>query len=58
MASGRGKPAVREEEHMRSPFRYLFNPSPRRPRGGTRPDPFFADPSVVEDDYIRFRRTG
>jgi hypothetical protein len=45
-------------EEMRSPLRHLFNPVPRRRRGGARPDPYFADPAVVEDDYIRFRRVG
>jgi hypothetical protein len=43
---------------MRSPLRHLFNPVPRRRPGGARPDPYFADPALVEDDYIRFRRIG
>jgi hypothetical protein len=46
---------------MSPALRRLFNPLPRlhRPgpcRGGARPDPFFADPAVVEDDYRRLRR--
>lgn len=43
---------------MRSAFRHLFNPIPRRRGGTARPDPFFADPAVVEDDYLRMRRIG
>jgi hypothetical protein len=43
---------------MRSPLRHLFNPVPRRRRGGARPDPYFADPTAVEDDYRRLSRTG
>jgi hypothetical protein len=38
----------------------LFHQPPRTRRGpdhrGTPPDPFFADPAVVEDDYLRLRR--
>jgi hypothetical protein len=41
---------------MRSPRRHLFNPIPRPRRGPARPDPFFADPAVVEDDYVRLSR--
>jgi hypothetical protein len=40
---------------MRSALRHLFNPIPRR-RGRAHPDPFFADPAVVEDDYLRMSR--
>jgi len=44
---------------MSSAIRHLFNPLPRlrrrTGRGGGRPDPFFADPDVVEDDYRRMR---
>jgi hypothetical protein len=43
---------------MRSAIRNLFNPLPRRRRGAARPDPFFADPAAVEDDYWRMRRIG
>jgi hypothetical protein len=39
---------------MRSPLRHLFNPIPRGRRGAARPDPYFADPAAVEDDYRRF----
>jgi hypothetical protein len=46
---------------MSPALRRLFNPLPRpflpgRRRGGARPDPFFADPDAVEDDYWRLRR--
>jgi hypothetical protein len=44
---------------MRSSFRRRFARPPRR-RGPPRIhyDPFFADPTVVEDDYRRMKGTG
>jgi hypothetical protein len=45
---------------MSPAVRRLFRQLPRLGRGphrgGARPDPFFADPAVVEDDYLRMRR--
>lgn len=45
---------------MSPAIRRLFHQLPRTrrgpSRGGARPDPFFADPAVVEDDYLRLRR--
>jgi len=45
---------------MSPAIRRLFRPLPptsRKPgRGGARPDPYFADPDVVEDDYQRLRQ--
>jgi hypothetical protein len=45
---------------MSPAIRRLFRQPPqtsRKPgRGGARPDPYFADPEVVEDDYRRLRQ--
>ena len=41
---------------IRRLFRQLPFTSRGPGRGGARPDPFFADPAAVEDDYLRLRR--